>query len=757
MSDKARRTYTLPIRFSNGEKPSAAKLNGISNQSRTALSLIESMIGDIWNQGGDPILSPGGSFTANALHIPNIARSIGKLSLLNSMLPGTTNPISTTMIYNDNLSTSFIGLNRGFLKYKPFNTPSVSNITLSGLFNPIVQGQFKSDPTDVLVTGDWSVDATGKFFSFDSVPSELILQYIPDVKSDVADLTGNSSAWNVIPDPTSWSGNYAGVKISLANNVDTSTGYHIWLPPRKSLDSSKTLPSSPVTTNNTATDPESGVLLFFQNSSSNAAVSNVTNANHYRYNLPGEITSFGGPNDTLPSGFLYIWDEETGTIIEGLTYFIPGDSSHRKFKFRVVGANAITVFGSTIGNGIVTNDSTQLATDYKSRFKVITIGSSVTKTLSYLNKNFWGHSHKSDEGGNPVAHADLNGLVTPGYNSTYNSSYPSGVHSFTKSSWGADDHPQYLHRGGSTLSGGTSRDPDDNALYNRLIIKSPYGAGNTRSLLISVDDSGANASLAATATTALLLSGASNAAVNLINTQVSNRLFFLDAGTSPNISSNYIDYFGGTYSFRKNGFAAQSIIEAGRVSTSIDVTSALVYGTNTKSAGDSNATTRLGSFTYDSPRYQYLHIYPEDIKDPSDTVEFIQGQYAFNNSANVITILIPLKFPNGAQVSSGTFVKTWTTGNGVDGVAVFIGNVAKPASGTFASWSSVAMLPLYDTNSTTTNTVSSNSSWNASYTIDNGLNGNAYYLTLIFPAKVSTFQPKFFGLTIQYRMSAVDN
>src|SRR6185503_18285524 len=101
MSDRARRTFPLSILFSNGEQPSAAKLNGVSTQAKAASSLMEAMVGDLWNQGGDPILSPGFSPTNNALHIPNLARAIGKLSLLNSMLPGTGLPLSTNMFYND--------------------------------------------------------------------------------------------------------------------------------------------------------------------------------------------------------------------------------------------------------------------------------------------------------------------------------------------------------------------------------------------------------------------------------------------------------------------------------------------------------------------------------------------------------------------------------------------------------------------------------------------------------------------------------
>ena len=58
MADKARKTFVLPVRMIDGELPTAAKINAIATQARNGQDVLERLIGDPWNQGGDLVLSP---------------------------------------------------------------------------------------------------------------------------------------------------------------------------------------------------------------------------------------------------------------------------------------------------------------------------------------------------------------------------------------------------------------------------------------------------------------------------------------------------------------------------------------------------------------------------------------------------------------------------------------------------------------------------------------------------------------------------
>ncbi len=239
--------------------------------------------------------------------------------------------------------------------------------------------------------GDWSVTTDGRFHSMNPIPFGLTVTYRPKVISDIKDTDNTVKAsWNVIPDPSTWTGNYSGIKISLANNTDTSQGYHIWLPPRKPLGSTKIIQASLESVSaNIQISPDSGTLLAWQDSSVNAS---LTNGTHYRYNFPSEIT--GSSSSTLlPTSFVYIWDNVIGTILEGVLFYVPTNIAHSTFKLRVTGNDLINVFGDTIGNGILTDDTTQLPGDYISRFKIITVGTSTTKIISSLLKDHFNHRH----------------------------------------------------------------------------------------------------------------------------------------------------------------------------------------------------------------------------------------------------------------------------------------------------------------------------------------------------------------------------
>jgi len=87
-------------------------------------------------------------------------------------------------------------------------------------------------------------------------------------------------------------------------------------------------------TENVSATPNATPLLPYQ---SEAADASVTYGSHYRYLLPLQLNGLGA-GATLPGGFLYIWDESKGTIIEGATFTVPTDTTQARWKFVATGA-----------------------------------------------------------------------------------------------------------------------------------------------------------------------------------------------------------------------------------------------------------------------------------------------------------------------------------------------------------------------------------------------------------------------------------
>lgn len=789
MSDKLRKGYALPARFTPGELPSAPKLTGISTQTGSATTMLEKAIGDLWNMGGDPVLAPSANITLNALHIANLGRFVGRASLLNMMVPGQ-GPLSGTMTYVDDVGARYGTLSVGYLRYRPASVPNVGNMILGGVVFPLVQGQFKTSPSLITVTGDWHVSTTGKIYSYNPLPLGITFSYAPTVTADVkADDSNSFAGWNVIPDPTTWTGNYTGLKISFANGTNATDGFHIWLPPRKPLAASKTLFMSPSVTNNTQSNPDgSATKLMFQDASVDAS---LTNGGHYRYNLPKEISGLAA-GTLLPDGFLYIWDELKGTIVEGVSYLVPSNTAHATFKLRVTGADLVNVFGSTVGNGIITSDSTQLVTDYISRFKFITVGNSVSKNVLSLSRDFWNHSHKNSEGGKPVSHADLDHLVTPSLSTNYPSTHPP----FGFSRWVNDDHTQYVHRGGSTESGGTTRDTDDNAVFNKLIVKRPGtiaqghlfasnsdpsffpglsvgGITTTQNCYVAMSNKAQTAYISIEpsdiANALVLITAAGNGTVRIFNGQV-DKLYFATAAVHDK-STEYLSYDSATkvLSYTSNNTPYDTFTGAGTGTIRAREFSGKIYNgeaayvngglinspSQSQDAGYRYRTPRIQNYTISPMDFNVsLNISNDDVLDAGGTIiPWNLGITSLGNNRlppGTQMYLAPLHLPHGAKLdaifayvaanSEGSVVfgiKAHTKGGSAVPPIIDLGN----GTGTATSKSLVQAFTNFDPNHIIDNTIET---------------GNVYYFYVTLPP-LGTSHALFFNGTVRYSVTIVDN
>lgn len=458
MSDKLRKLVPIRIAFGDGEDPSSSKLTALGDQVRNGLTLAEKAIGDIWNQSGDASLIPGGNLTQNALYISNIGRALGSQKYLSPRIPY----LSGILKYSDAIAGSATQLNQ--LRYKPVPAGGSlvsGDFTVSGVAPGGALTTFRATADLVQAAGDWHVTANGLLISFTPITAAT-LEYKPFPTPDL----DQTSTHTVIPDPnTDTAGStttFQGIKLAYANDTDNTTGYWLYLPPRKPLLATRKIAQSPTYAGNNV-DPTTGKY-FFQSTAFGAATG--ANGVHYRYQFPSEIQTIvnAAVNITLPDNFLYLMDNNTGTIVEGLTFAV--DNAAPLWAVKVSGVKLdqiVAELSLTPDIGYVSLKATETGASYKSRFTLVGPGASLAKSISALVANHSNHTHNGIDGTLRINHSDSFNLFAK--NSV----------SWSPSLWTGDDHPQYLHRDG--YSAGT-RDVYKNGMLGDLLLLSTSSSSN---------------------------------------------------------------------------------------------------------------------------------------------------------------------------------------------------------------------------------------------------------------------------------------
>lgn len=461
MSDKYRNTFPISVTFSDGELPTATKMNGLSSQAKNGLSLVEYAIGDIWNQAGDAVFN----LSSNAsLMIPNLARYIGASRLTSPRIPYL--PLIDQYTYD---FTNEIGAHEARVTFPA--DPS-STFTFAGPGAPTSR---KAVRASVQAAGDWWIDhESGDCYFYDVVTSGWKLTYKPVVAGDLGD-----QAWNVIPDPDqSTTYSYKCVKIQYVNGVNDADGYYIFLPPRGPMNTRRPW-NAPQDSDHAPAhvlNYQSGTLgtsarKFWQDSSQPADTS--SNAEHYRYCLPKILTDNWSQDATLPAGFLYLWDySSTGTIIDGLVFKAEDTGTPRKYVLVAEGSALTTWLATAAGvaayGGKLTS-SLHTPTYYpNSGLRLITVGTSISDAFSSLLGQYLDHDHGTQGSlvSHRVKHSSLEGLYSVSGIPQIDASYGHGT---------GDDHPQYLERHGYN----SLRDKYKNMMLGNLVLSSSVaGAGD---------------------------------------------------------------------------------------------------------------------------------------------------------------------------------------------------------------------------------------------------------------------------------------
>lgn len=455
--DKLRNTTPLVITMEDGEAPSSSKLNAVSNQLRTSTSVLEKAIGDLWNQSGDSTM------VSYPLQIPSLARFIGPMKYTNPCLF----PVDEDFIYVDNVGVKYTNQNEFYLQFAPKTVSSIS-VNDSGGSALVTRKDTKGE---VDASGDYWVSSNGRVVSFDIISSTAEVQYTVD-----------SSAWNirdytlpaVIPDPRQ--SDFTGCRITRSGDGNT---YYINLPPRLPLSTDfdggafdgwsfpDRYPSSDDLSDNYDTSIAAvGSKKLWQDPSVSAL-----DDSYYRYTLPKEIRdSLASINvgDALPQGFLYIWDQSSGTIIADCVFrktssdfVFQIESSYVDFSGKVSASEAEASYNNT-------------------GYTVIAVGSPISRSFWTLSNAFMNHTHGNEgDFSSLTTHSNLLDLNPPPSDySGHSSTYPTDVPAWAPSRWYADDHVSLLSRAGSQgTAGGRNRDVNDNAMLGDLILASTSASG----------------------------------------------------------------------------------------------------------------------------------------------------------------------------------------------------------------------------------------------------------------------------------------
>lgn len=460
--DKFRKTAPLNITFSDAEQPTAQKLTAVAVQSRNALALLESAIGDPWSQSGDATL------TDDYLQIPNLARMLGQNKYLNPALyPGT-----QTFKYTEGLGSKFENLSVGRFLFAPTN----GTVRLGGLPGGYVIDVDTNNNFVTPVTNEYDVDAagkywvdvnTGRFRIYDVL--DILDKISYEVNPEASDgwAVSDDTLPGVIPDPRQTK--FLGIRVSTS-----ASKYFIHLPPRRPLTltdretPSRYPPAGDISDNEaTATGTP---YRYWQYAT--AALTGV-GSDHYRYQLPLDILNTIAsltPGTELPAGFLFLWDNVNKTIIEDIVFKKPSTGGFLDYVIEVESSSYN--FSSKV-------TASELEADYNTDLVLITCGSPLARSIHTIANAFWKHGHRNDGSfEDTVSHGDLTDLDPPINDAAVHlDRYPTYLPSWHPSRWDSDHHTSLLSRVGSQSSGVRQRDIYNNAMLGDLLIANADTSG----------------------------------------------------------------------------------------------------------------------------------------------------------------------------------------------------------------------------------------------------------------------------------------
>lgn len=465
MADKFRTTYPINVTFADGEQPTSRKLNAINTQAKNGLALVERALGDVWNQSGDSV------YASHPVRIPNLARVLGDQAKMGAKFPvPDMSPGESIVIRQDGVEP----VTELQLDFK-------AKANVGGVLETFILAQ---SAYTTRVNSRAEVNASNKFY-IDAANSKIYLgspwplTYI-EYSVAVEDLpTDGEPSVNMIPHPDQ--SDWKGLKIHRLS-VDK---YLLFLPPRRP-PTTGTIGKIPAGSTNSVVPSASPVHRYWyadpatwnapSNPEGDANYSGLVKDKRYRYKLPQPlynlISDANAAGTEFPSGSIYLWDNSSQTIVEGLTFKVP--DANNAYPTSPVSPRPVWVIqveGAGLDNlfsGFTSSLSTDNPADYQSRFALITVGASVAEIIERLRHSLFEDHNKV--GIQPrLRHGDLLGNQ-PGTSSRYSPIPPSYID--------GDDHPHLLGRWGSTSDPSKQRDRYNNGMMGDLLLLSTNASNN---------------------------------------------------------------------------------------------------------------------------------------------------------------------------------------------------------------------------------------------------------------------------------------
>jgi hypothetical protein len=465
MSDSLRTGFVIPVSFTQGEQPSNKKLTSIATQSKNGLSLVERAIGDLWNQSGDSVTS---SFPNR---ITNLARAIGDQALLNAKLP-LPDFTGTTSVRVKQPIAAFLGKSEITLDFKPVSDSTLTSAvqTLKHDGDVVYSGSSVATADLVDTDTEWFLDTINSKIqlgrSLHLTQTVSFIEYNVLAADFPSDSVGSSS-FSVIPNElqTDWNG----LKLSSIS----ANKYFITLPFRRPTSDLTGNSKIPTGTDNMAVIGSPSIKRYWGPITAGYSfTSGISDSRFYRYALPELVQGlFVTPvaGTTIPSGTIYLWDNSTDTIIEGVTFKVP-EAAMTLFGTQVpwvIQASGATL--DSLFSGLTSSASTESSSDYQNRFSLICIGNSVAQAISQIREELTEGSYSTGLK-RKISHRDLVG-VQPAQSTRHPFNLPP---SFVQD----DDHSYLLSRLGSKSSTSERRDRFNNGLFGDLLLLSTGSASN---------------------------------------------------------------------------------------------------------------------------------------------------------------------------------------------------------------------------------------------------------------------------------------
>lgn len=438
--DKLKTVFPVSVGFVAGEQPNDRKLSGWGTQDKNAFTAVEKALGDLLDTNSHTGTN-GGSHTYTLsdrkLGIASLGRLVGPSGWLNPEFPTRHGTFTVTVTLRCEAGTPFARCWVLPLKPRTYDsaTGTWSNSTITPGGGEVASfADRKTVLSSVVQAGDYYVDFDGGYvYSYTGIDNgtTATLEYATSMLPDLYE----EASFNVIPD---WN-----ESTTLCSIASSGTGYTVTCPVMNVGVWRNVATTGDMTLGPLGDLSQSNRSTLYESSNGNLAdVDDPRNSTALTlpFCLRDELLS----GDDIPEGFMFLYDNTIGAVIEGCT-----------FEYR----SATQVFvqppaGVTLVIG-------------SARYRLLTVGTNIAEALKAVAMRTLWHSHDGLHGEQLISHSVLIDRFKltddPGEQDLYYESTRGVIE---------NPHPQYLHRSGWYSSDHDEPRNSGNAVRGDLVISS---------------------------------------------------------------------------------------------------------------------------------------------------------------------------------------------------------------------------------------------------------------------------------------------